>query len=303
MTCLSVEQLNPYIVSVGGLTESNCPSAGTVFERRRVRWYEIELIYRGEGRIITDGVELPTEDGSLFFRKPGMIVQGITPYICDLVVFDPRYDDAHRSVYDASDPLSVAEEEAGPEAASFPLDLPPRFFPRNAKCLADSMAHLRSEYILNGRRNQLVLKTILYDILRVLAEEIEESGGRGLSPEPDSHVPHERIYAFHEDKIGTVAEYIKANPGGHFTLAELAAKTGLSPNFFCRVFRDIQGEPLFTFINRIKVNEAKRLLAETRLSVKEIAAALGFDNENYFYTLFHRREGISPRIYRKRHRY
>jgi len=51
-----------------------------VFNQRRVRWFELELIHTGSGQIVTEGVSLATQPGTVFFRTPGMVAQGFALY-------------------------------------------------------------------------------------------------------------------------------------------------------------------------------------------------------------------------------
>ena len=67
-------------------------------------------------------------------------------------------------------------------------------------------------------------------------------------------------------------------------------------NYFKRVFHI---SPKQYILNK-RLMESQRLLLESRMSIKEIAFEVGFDNENYFSEFFASKVGISALKFRKR---
>jgi len=82
------------------------------------------------------------------------------------------------------------------------------------------------------------------------------------------------------------------------SLAELVARTGMSKYHFCRRFREETGISPWQYVLERKTERARELLLGTSLSVKEIAAVLGFPHADYFARLFRRHSGVTPRAYR-----
>jgi AraC-like DNA-binding protein len=87
------------------------------------------------------------------------------------------------------------------------------------------------------------------------------------------------------------------NPG----VADLAGETGLSPSRFRTLFRTEQGQSAGRFVQTVRETEARRLLSETRCSVKEIAEALGYSDPIAFHHAFKTRTGTTPARYRRVH--
>jgi AraC-like DNA-binding protein len=75
---------------------------------------------------------------------------------------------------------------------------------------------------------------------------------------------------------------------------EVAKAAGVSSQHLIRLFRKHLNSTPVGYINRTKVLHAIDLLRNTKLSVKEIAYELGFEDPNYFSRLFKREEGMSP---------
>jgi AraC family transcriptional regulator len=82
------------------------------------------------------------------------------------------------------------------------------------------------------------------------------------------------------------------------TLAELAALTCLSSNHFCRAFKAETGMPPHRFHVAGRIDQAKKMLQATELSISEIAASLGLHEQSYFSRCFLKETGLSPSSWR-----
>ncbi|MDX1506105.1 MAG: AraC family transcriptional regulator, partial [Spongiibacter sp.] len=89
---------------------------------------------------------------------------------------------------------------------------------------------------------------------------------------------------------------------GQLNLDELAASANLSKFHFTKKFKAWSGQsPIQYFIN-MKVQRACYLLDSTGMSIKEVAAALGYDDAYYFSRVFKKTIGLSPSEYRQHRR-
>ncbi|KAB2827041.1 MAG: AraC family transcriptional regulator [Paludibacter sp.] len=79
---------------------------------------------------------------------------------------------------------------------------------------------------------------------------------------------------------------------------QIALELNISYSGFRRAFREFTGTSPLKYIIELKLNEAKRLLSNTFLTVKEIAYKLNFDNPDYFPVFFKKRTGLTPIEYR-----
>jgi AraC family transcriptional regulator len=84
------------------------------------------------------------------------------------------------------------------------------------------------------------------------------------------------------------------------TLKQIAVAAALSPNHLLRVFSQVYRQTPHEFLTARRIDEAKRLLAVTELSVTEICFAVGFQSLGSFSSLFQRRVGLSPTQFRAR---
>jgi AraC family transcriptional regulator len=95
------------------------------------------------------------------------------------------------------------------------------------------------------------------------------------------------------DRIGAAPET------GYPRAQELAELCGVSRSHLMRMFKASTGWPLHRFIADERLRAARRLLAEDRLSIKQIAAALGFCNPGHFANAFQRLEHMTPSEFRR----
>ncbi|MBQ4483603.1 MAG: helix-turn-helix domain-containing protein [Prevotella sp.] len=79
----------------------------------------------------------------------------------------------------------------------------------------------------------------------------------------------------------------------------IAQEMCMSRNAFSRRLAAISGETPNSYITRIKMEKAVRLLRDTNLSVKEVAYECGFDESNYFIHVFRQMYGSTPQQFRQ----
>lgn len=91
-----------------------------------------------------------------------------------------------------------------------------------------------------------------------------------------------------------IAEYIRINIDRGVTVADVAEYYSYSSDYISRLFRKTFGMGMKKYIMSEKIKFAKDLLLNTNLSVKEIAAQMGYTDENRFIKFFMYHEEISP---------
>ena len=95
-----------------------------------------------------------------------------------------------------------------------------------------------------------------------------------------------------------VEDYIEANLDAPIRIGDLADVAGLSEFHFARMFKAATGEAPHGFLQRRRMERAKRLLAETRMPMAELALACGFASQSHFAASFRKQAGLTPRQYR-----
>lgn len=83
------------------------------------------------------------------------------------------------------------------------------------------------------------------------------------------------------------------------TPEELARITCMSYSKFRKIFKEYTGFAPSQYIQEVRITMAKELLTNTSKSIKEIAIELGYENKDYFFTVFKKVTGSTPVNYRK----
>jgi AraC-like DNA-binding protein len=130
----------------------------------------------------------------------------------------------------------------------------------------------------------LVLHQILLDLSRFrIQEDPKRITGENLGP----------------TWINEVFPYLEMNLYKSISLTELAKQALVSPEHFSRVFKQITGMGLTSYINQRRITRAKELLVTTRESVAKIAEKCGFESTPHFYRIFKNYIGKTPADYRR----
>lgn len=106
-----------------------------------------------------------------------------------------------------------------------------------------------------------------------------------------------------EGTYGTVAQvisYINSNYQRNITNSFLAGMTGYHAYHLNRLFIKYTGTSIHRYILTIRINEAKKRIANTDSSLKNISEEVGFNNKTYFSRYFKKETGMSPSEYRKK---
>jgi len=96
--------------------------------------------------------------------------------------------------------------------------------------------------------------------------------------------------------------YIAANSQKSLSVAVLARRAGLHPDYLGRVFRERFGQTIVEAITRHRLFRAQTLLLTDRRPITEVAFDAGFGSLSQFNKAFKDSMGMSPREYRSRHR-
>ncbi|WP_066191461.1 MULTISPECIES: response regulator transcription factor [Gracilibacillus] len=101
--------------------------------------------------------------------------------------------------------------------------------------------------------------------------------------------------------IRQVQEYMHSNYQKDIKAAKVAENHYITPNYFSMLFRQETGCSYSEYLNQIRINKAKELLADTSNKVFEIAEYVGYREYKYFVQVFKNQEGVTPTQFRKLH--
>lgn len=103
----------------------------------------------------------------------------------------------------------------------------------------------------------------------------------------------------HTDRLAHVFNYINSNFKKSIALKDVAKIISLTPESFCRFFRQKTGKKFIDYLNETRVFYATRALLNTDLTIAEIAYNTGFKTTSHFNKLFKKINSCSPTAYRQ----
>ncbi|HVV17313.1 MAG TPA: AraC family transcriptional regulator [Polyangia bacterium] len=125
----------------------------------------------------------------------------------------------------------------------------------------------------------------------VVAQRLVLRGVGRVTPRPRPGLPTavlRRAKEFLHDRMNR-------NPG----ITELSAAVGMSVDHFSRMFKRSTGLAPHQYLCDIRLEHAKRLLAEGRTPIIDVAYEIGYANPSQFSAFFRKRTGLSPSAYRR----
>jgi AraC-like DNA-binding protein len=111
------------------------------------------------------------------------------------------------------------------------------------------------------------------------------------------------LQRFHPEfyRLKPALDFMEAQYASNPSLEQVATSVHLAPNYFHRRFAQLFGTTPFEYMLARRLNEARRLLSSSSLSIKEVAAHTGYDDPLYFSRLFKARMQLTPQAYRERY--
>ena len=100
-------------------------------------------------------------------------------------------------------------------------------------------------------------------------------------------------------EIVKAAEYIRLNYEKKISVDDLSLMTGYSASRFQYLFRQIYDVSVIEFLINERIKHAKELLRFDMLNINEVARSVGYEDSYYFSKIFKKREGVSPKEFRK----
>ena len=233
-------------------------------------FFEIEFVLDGEGENMMNGVAYPIRRGSIFLLTPSDFHSISTLSEIELITI--MFDDSLLSV-DMIDALTAKSSDINISLPEGDISI--------AVAIADMLANesqAKDEYA--GRLTKNLLECLIMTILRHTA--VPALSGKKLSP------------------LDKALHYIHLHFRESPSLSDVAILSGYTPNYFSKLFAERVGMSYSEYLNALKIDLAKTLLASSDRSSAEIAFSCGFGSISNFHRVFSQKCGISPLEYRKK---
>lgn len=118
--------------------------------------------------------------------------------------------------------------------------------------------------------------------------------GTGKASEEQEEIGNVRLSKVTE----MITRYLHENYMYDLSMQDVARMMNYSEAYFCKLFKQCFNRNFTSYLTEYRVEEAKKMLAEPTVNVKEIGRAVGYADSNYFAKVFKRITGLSPTEYR-----
>jgi AraC-like DNA-binding protein len=288
MTILA--RLSPYV----RLAHDFHPPPGFTMGRRRINDHALLYFRQGTGRFFIGGTSHVIAPGTVFVVRPD-VVHSFTCAPAPVQMLNLHFDLVQRAgcekirysrLFDAPNPRRDLEIlSADPHAADY---LPARM-PVVSTATYERLFHvILHAFSLRDAADELALKGGMIELLALL---FRQARAQSVSHRLARHLP----------KLERAGQFMAANLDRPLTLAEMARAAALSRTHFAARFRAYHHQSPARFHLRQRLEKAATELIVGPRSIKEVAAAYGFQTVHHFSRCFARQMGLPPAAYRAAH--
>lgn len=237
-------------------------------------------------------------------------------------IYGSRFLYLHYGVVSA-DSLNSSGTEDIPSPESIAAQLFPLMEINDTERLESCFARFQESLFRNGLTPEKIRVICITTVLNTKNLIIKSVGEKKAEPFKDDHIVsqigslgslHEIIELMKKEftefsdsvygrttksTMERVVQYIHANYKQELRLEMLAGIFGYNSAYLGKVFHQYMGDNFNNYLDKIRITEAKRLLAEDEYKVYEVAERVGYTNINYFHNKFKKYVGVSPLSYKK----
>lgn len=254
---------------------------------------EIVLIQRGRLAWQVEGREEEVTPGSVYFTLPGQLHGS-----------SHEYEPGHEWIF-----VVIAATRNVEGKLSFHRGLP---------LARREAAHVST--VLTGTRRHAyraapTLDVMLVELIRELSDPgvfHDEQVGRlaavvvlelARCVEAGQRAASGSVVGRAEHRVRRLVERLRAHPEQAWSLDALATECGLGRSRFSDLFLEVTGDTPIRFLNRVRIELARKRLRETDRPITQIALDCGFETSQYFARVFKQfSEGLDARRYREKMR-
>ena len=246
---------------------------------RTVMDYEFDFCLGCNRELWIEDIRYELRGGCFVIRKPGQRVASKGVYDCYMLTLDfsNRSMDTHYS-------RNTANQMQEPFESKMWEILPAVFQPAHGEDylrIFEDLASINEMDLNDNPRTQILINRLLHLVL-------SDAFLYQYTREDPTQSAMDRVCA-----------YLKTHYREELRLEDLAAVAHLNKNYLVRLFKKRFGISPVAYLIKIRMDYAKKLLSESDLPVKTVAAACGYRDPSFFNAYFKKLFQISPAAYRR----
>jgi two-component system, response regulator YesN len=136
--------------------------------------------------------------------------------------------------------------------------------------------------------------------LTAAVEKLRKEGSGSSNAECPPDLPADIRWEACSPMIRKELKYLVEHMTERISIAIVSEHVGLSPNYLSTLTHKETGMRFSDLISAIKVKQAMKLLSDPTIKIYEVGLMLGYEEYTYFYYLFRRVTGLSPKEFREK---
>lgn len=248
--------------------------------------YELIVMTRGVLYLDYNGTHYTVPSGHYLLLPPCVgeanMRHGFQPSDCEFYWL--HFATAENSFYKKNPPLLEAVFDADPDQT---LRLPPQ-----GKVPAPDKLVILMRQMQNNVRAGYPQRALDYETSTVLWELYCQLMFLVHTQELAQETQPRQLYA-------DMLDYVRANAAAGLCVEDVAKHFGYNPKYLSHLFIKLGGMPLKQYILRFRMDNANLLLADTNLSIADIAQRIGYEDAHNFSRAYKKVTGVSPSDYRQ----
>ncbi|MCE5184656.1 MAG: AraC family transcriptional regulator [Planctomycetaceae bacterium] len=239
--------------------------------------HEWLVIKKGQLRVQIDKQEFTVEAGDFYFVQPGQthLDEGISGELDFFTVTFQLLDPQGNHVYFLPPPFVPTQQKIkGMQSVLWPL-----------------FKKMFTEVHEQQPWCEEIVEATISQMTWMVRRRLHSSQ---LTPD------YRRTSVGHAELVRKVDEYIKNNLNKGISLIELADAVYVSRFYLDHVFKKVTGLSPLRYALKLRMEQAKKLLAEGSMNVYEVARKMGFEDPYYFSRQFKQVAGVSPKQFQKK---
>jgi AraC family transcriptional activator of pobA len=253
----------------------------------RPSYFSFVFVKDANGKYITDDLTFETVPGTIYFTNPGHLKAFEWFRVQELYLITLSE--------------SFLKENVHPEIfEEFPFLLAETVRPRTLD--AEAFAEFEKLYlqILNEYKGtSLLKKRIIGNLFVVLLLKIKEYFWSDYNPIYEGNRSSQIVKTFKENLEKHYRDLGEGKVQIVFQVQDYARLQSLNPNYLSNVIKTKTGKTISAWIADKTIAEAKSLLKNSSISIKQVAFQLGFSEANHFSNYFKKYTSLTPNAFRK----
>lgn len=257
-------------------------------------FFEVCCAFAGEGVFRLDGHEHIVRRGDVFVARPGDLheivpseEEPLSIYFWSFLLDEEADDAAQRDA-----PAETASADAHVDDLLRAFIHSQRWLSADSAALHSTLLLLTDEIAAHAPGFRWAIKGLATKLILDTARAVTPHAGVAVDSPARSSDMSRSVAA-------RIERYLKDNYMRPITIRDVAAEVNLSERHAARIFLRAYGATIKEHVSTLRLEEAARRLISSPDAVKSIAAACGFPDVQHFTTVFRRRTGLSPAVFRR----